>query len=283
MKRLLPGRRVSQSAFALSFLLSPLLVVVGSEAAAAQNDPGELITDRPDQTESTETVAPGFVQIELGSTYRREDGDGARIESISVPETLARIGIAERFELRVGWDGLIFAQLEAPGLDLDDEGSGDASLGFKVELRGGAGGGPAIALLAETSLPVGDDGFTSDEYDPSVRLSVAHDLSERLSLGWNVGAALATEDDGRGGETTLATAFYTLALGISLSERTGAFIEVFGDLPISAPGGPANSLDGGFTWLLRPNLQLDAAAGIGLSDAAEDFFAGLGVTVRLPH
>lgn len=262
-------------------IFSLLIAVAGG--APAQTDPGELITDRPDQTESAETVAPGFVQIELGATFRREDEAGVRVEILSVPETLARIGIAQRFELRVGWDGFLAGDVEGGGFDFDDEGAGDASLGFKLKLRDGAGGGPAVALLAETSVPVGDDAFTSDEFDPSLRLSVAHDLSERLSLGWNVGMSLATEDDALGGETTLATAFYTVALGIGISDRTGAFIEVFGDIPTSASGGPANSFDGGFTWLLKPNLQLDAAAGFGLSDAADDFFAGIGLTVRLPR
>jgi hypothetical protein len=34
---------------------------------------------------------------------------------------------------------------------------------------------------------------------------------------------------------------------------------------------------------VRPNLQLDAAAGVGLSSAADDVFVGLGLSVRLPR
>jgi hypothetical protein len=57
-------------------------------------DTPELVTDRPDQTESTEIVPKGFVQTELGLG----DADGADATFAG----LARIGLSERIELRVG-------------------------------------------------------------------------------------------------------------------------------------------------------------------------------------
>lgn len=50
----------------------------------------------------------------------------------------------------------------------------------------------------------------------------------------------------------------------------------------SASGGPSNSFDGGFTYLLRDDLQVDASAGVGLSDDADDWFVGLGLSLRFP-
>jgi hypothetical protein len=70
---------------------------------------------------------------------------------------------------------------------------------------------------------------------------------------------------------------------MGLTERLGAFVEFFGDIPtFSNSPGPANSFDGGFTYLLSNNVQLDASAGVGLSQAAEDWFASIGVSFRLP-
>ena len=43
------------------------------------------------------------------------------------------------------------------------------------------------------------------------------------------------------------------------------------------------ALNGGMTWQPRPNVQLDVSGGFGLSDAAPDWFAGVGVSVRLPR
>ena len=72
-------------------------------------------------------------------------------------------------------------------------------------------------------------------------------------------------------------------MGMGVSDRVGAFVEVFGDIPLNANGGPKNSLDGGLTYLLRDNLQLDAAVGVGISDDADNWFVGLGITVRFPR
>ena len=87
-------------------------------------------------------------------------------------------------------------------------------------------------------------------------------------------------DDGE--RDTLSNAFYTVALGFGLNDRLSAFVELYGDIPASASGGPANSFDGGFTYLVRDNLQLDLAGGVGVSDAADDWFVGLGLSLRLP-
>jgi hypothetical protein len=61
-------------------------------------------------------------------------------------------------------------------------------------------------------------------------------------------------------------------------------VEVFGEKPESgALGGTQVSLDGGVTYLVRPNLQLDAYAGAGVSDVAPDWIAGIGLSVRWPR
>ena len=54
-------------------------------------------------------------------------------------------------------------------------------------------------------------------------------------------------------------------------------------MPLSAEGGPAHLLDGGATYLLRPNLQLDVGRRRRHLDDAPDWFAGVGVSVRLPR
>lgn len=246
-------------------------------------EPGELVTDRPDQTESASVVAPGFFQLETGVLFTREDADGQEIDVLEGPGTLARIGLGNRTELRLAWAGLV--EVDAKG-ELD--GVADAELGGKVILRTGADGGPEVAFLTGVSLPVGDDELTSDRYDPSFRLSVAHDLSDRVSLGYNLGMAwsseaTAEEDGGEAVRETFSRFVYTAALGFALGERLGAFAEVFGEEPVDAPGSSAVSVDGGFTYLVRPNLQLDLFGGAGLTDDAADWFVGTGLSVRWPR
>ncbi len=229
---------------------------------------GEMVTDRPDATESSSVVEPGYIQAELGWLYTKE-GD---LKAHHIPQTLFRIGVLERVELRLGWSGY---QNTISGDGASNW--GDFELGAKVYLVEERRVRPEIALMGGVSIPSGSDGVSRNEIDPSFRFAFSHTLSEIFSLGYNLGAEWATEDD-----STESSFVYTAALGMGLSEKLGSYIEFFGDIGMSASG-VAHSFDGGFTYLLRENLQLDLFAGVGLSDDAEDWFTGSGVSFRFPN
>ncbi len=285
-----PGRSATRSVIRRGALAGALLLLPLAPALA--EDAAELVTDRPDQTESSLVVPRGSYQLELGWTFIHDQEDGVRLEVHEVPGTLLRVGLSDKVELRIGWTGLIDAEASRAGgapsnalgrFEANDDGAGDGELGAKIHLVEERGGRPEIALLVSTSVPIGDDGFTSDRFDPALRLALAHTLSERVSLGYNLGFAFESGVGDDGDRDTLSYAFYTVALGLALSDRWGAFVELYGDVPASASGGPANAFDGGLTYLVRDGLQLDLAGGVGLSDAAEDWFVGLGLSVRWPE
>jgi len=255
-----------------------LLAVAGGSARA-----DTIVTDRPDQTESAGIVPRHAVQVESGFGFVRFDEAGLRSETTAFPSTLVRYGLEPKIELRLGWDGYLDAKLDTGGIDSDTTGSGDTSLGAKLLLRDGARGGPALALLASATLPTGSRDFRSERLDPAARLIAAHTLSDRVGLGWNVGVQARTAADGSGELDTHATGIYTVSLGIGLSERWGAFVESFGEAPLSGPGGPAHSVDAGLTYRVRDNVQLDVSAGTGLNDRADDLLIGVGLSFRLPR
>lgn len=228
-----------------------------------------LVTDRPDATESSSVVGQGVFQLETGFTYA-EEGSVDALDSFG---TLLRIGLSEKWEARIAWDGYIDFGSSGP------DGIGDAQLGFKYFIQPENGNRPEAALIVHTSVPVGDDAFTSDAYDPSFLLSFAHTTSETSSFGYNIGASLETGDDGFGGETTLASLDYSAAFGFDVAENVGGYIEVFGSQGLSADSDPIN-LDGGFTYLLDDDTQIDLFVGVGLNDDAPDWFAGIGFAKR---
>ena len=103
----------------------------------------DLVTDRPDQTESSVVVPLGFAQVETGYLYTRDFGSSSR----KALGTLVRIGIARRVELRFGHAGFISA---ASG-----SGVGDSQIGAKVNLVGESSWRPEVAVLTGFSLPTG--------------------------------------------------------------------------------------------------------------------------------
>jgi hypothetical protein len=257
-----------------------LLLLVMLWSGSARGEDLELVTDRPDQTESSAVVPPGLVQIEMGWTREVEDGD-LHARSDAMPALLGRIGVARRLELRLGHDGYTWES----GFEPEAEGLGDAGIGVKVKLWDeGPGWRPDAALIAGTTLPTGEDGFSSERADPAFRFALSHTVSERVSVGYNLGAAWASAPDEAGTIRTESSFEYTATVGFGLTERFGSFIEVFGEAPLSSGAPDAGaSLDGGLTFLALPNAQLDAAAGVGLSDGASDWFYGLGASVRIPR
>ncbi len=256
-------------------LLFMLLAGPLDPAPVIAQDPGPIVTDRPDQTESAESVPSSFIQFELGWTFTREKKGNETQENHSLPETLLRVGLGRGLEARVGFSGFVFENQFATGesqQNTNTSGTGNAEIGFKYEV--GEWGGGQMAFLGGISIPMGQSDFSNQYVDPSFRLLVAHSLGERLSLGYNIGV-----EDIR---TQLKTP-YTIALGVGVSNRFGAFIESFGAFGLTEGLGASHSLDGGFTFLASDALQFDINVGVGLNEAAEDWFVGGGFAFRLPH
>ena len=75
--------------------------------------------------------------------------------------------------------------------------------------------------------------------------------------------------------------FYSVALGIGITDKIGTFIESFGYIPDK---GKINFLiDSGFTFLVLQNLQLDVSGGLGINDESADYFISMGLSFRIPE
>ena len=244
-----------------------------AEGQEVENVP-EFITDRPDQTESSAVLPRGYFQIETGLTYSDE---GSESRTLEYPGTLVRIGLAKRLELRLGTQGFV-SEFEGD----ETTGYGDSEIGAKIYLWRERGRRPEAALLASVSVPTGNSAFSTRHADPSFRFLFSHTLTETVSLAYNIGAAWETIAT-TSGSATLSDLEYTLAAAFALTDRIGAFAELFGATPLSAGGGTAISADGGFTYLLRPNIQLDVELGAGITDDAPDWFLTAGVSFRFPR
>ncbi len=154
-------------------------------------------------------------------------------------------------------------------------------IGAKLYVGEEQGWIPEVALLGGVSLPVGREEFSSGRADPAFRVCLSHTLSERVSFGYNLGASWESDLEASSDRFSLLN--YTAALGIGLSEQAGVFVELFGDVPIDVDEVAAHSFDGGITYLLRENVQLDVVGGVGISDGADDWFVGLGISLRFPR
>ncbi len=240
-----------------------MTLLLGARAGSAE----ELVTDRPDFTESALAVPRGQFQLEGGVTWSEAGSD----EAWSVGELLLRIGVSEKVEVRLEPGSYV----EADGPAGEVSGWEDAAVGLKVELADAGEGQPLdLALLASLSLPTGDEDLGSDDPHPEAVLAASWDVSPRLGLGANLGIG-ESEQNGR----DFLEGKASLALGIELGGAWGAFLEAFALYPESAGGEETHFVDAGLTWLATEDLQLDLRAGQGL-DGEEETFVGAGLAAR---
>ncbi len=247
-----------------------------SESGSKLDEP--LITDRPDFTESPTTVGQGVLQLEMGYTFSSDSSQGVRTTNHSFPETLLRVGVlADWFELRTVWN-YESERTRTGGIAENESGANDLILGCKIALTGQQGYLPEVGLILQMSVPSGGSAFTSDEVLPGFNLCYAWDLSEDTYLAGSTGINGTVDDETR---DLCSELNQSLSLGHMWTEKLGNYAEWFVLSPISADTNrPEHYFNGGFTYLFNKDVQWDIRAGVGLNEAADNFFVGTGLSVR---
>ncbi len=242
----------------------------------AQTDIQELVTDRPDQTESSTVVPLHSLQIETGFVMENSESDFIKLKSYAFNTTLLRYGLLANFELRLGLEYLgDKTKYENTKTDYSISGFSPIYAGFKIKVANEETWKPEIAFLGGLVLP-----FTAGEdYKPeysaaNLRFAFSHTLSEQFSIGYNLGA----EWDG---ETAIPAYFYSFVISHALTDKLGLFLESYGTIP--EEGNAEHMLDIGFTYLIGANFQFDISGGIGINDYAIDNFISMGLTYRYPY
>ncbi|MCB9857569.1 MAG: transporter [Phycisphaerales bacterium] len=249
-----------------------------------QEPASPLVTDRPDFTESTLTVPSGHLQIESGFTFASNRRKGVRTRRHTFPEILLRAGLAHDVELRIAWAGwtrtteLLRAENDVgrnESMTDSSTGGNDLSLGAKFHLADQSGWRPDVGLIVAASLPTGHIAHSSGDVDPFVGLLWSYDIGESFAIAGNLNLAMPTIDGDR-----IVEPQSSVSLSYSISDNVGAFVEYFGFYPTAGDGPDAHYVDGGFTFLLSDDFQIDVRAGAGLNDDADDVFAGVGFAWR---
>ncbi len=266
-------------------LFSALAAFTPTAVAFCQSIP-ELVTDRPDQTESAQTVPSGWLQIETGVMYEQSAipyGQGLTVRTWTSPAILFRYGLVNGLELRLGsafvvesQDGSTTSENREFARESVARGTEALSLGFKYCLTDWESLPiAAMVMFALPSTVAGD--FAANNPAGELRIAAEHSPADWLSLGIN----LAAERDFRENQTGF---HYTAVAGLDLITDFGFFIEVYGSQDADEKSF-LHRFDGGLTALLDPNLQIDFSAGVGISgentgSSSNDWFVSTGISYR---
>lgn len=225
-----------------------------------------IVTDRPDQTESSSTVDKGSLQIETGILLGFTEDDFTSERQLLAPTTLFRYGITKGLELR------ILSQFESLKDEISSQkinGISDLEIGTKIQFLKKENLNTEIAFLSHLILPTGSKGLTNDTFGTINKLSISHGLSDIMSIGYNVGYNYFGE--GKGDLT------YSIALGISITDSFGVYIEPYGNL-VEFDTHEA-SFDAGIAYLLKDNVQLDFSFGTGINHTMNYISVGCSINI----
>jgi hypothetical protein len=232
-----------------------LLLFFGFNLVQAQN----YSPDRPGIGNGSFITPKGMLGLEAGIQFSNTDFN----EQYDVGQLVLRYGISEKLEFRALLGSYTSVDQELLGGSNSYSGFQDMGLGFKYNLISNDGRSN-LSALAEVTLPVGSDEFTSDETIPSIGLLADHSLNESLSISSNLGYRfeVGNVDD---------SWLFTLTPGFVITENMNGYFGYAGNYYGNFE---QHWVEGGITYGLESGTQLDL--NIGYDTENEIAFIGIG-------
>lgn len=252
--------------------------VFAQDNANAEDSGGQIIADRPGQSDGPYVDPKGSFQIEAGiqNETKKEKAEGLEKQTGTYSTILWKYSLSNLIQLRLitsyGNDKIEKTDAEnAVSSTTKYSGFCPVTVGAKVAFQEEEGILPEVGLLGLLRLPYfGSDNYRPDYVIPQFKLLFANTLNKRFSISYNLGADL---DD----NLVEVRGSYSAALGMHVSDNVSAFVELYGF--IRRFNGAEHRLDGGFMYLVKKNIQIDCSGGIALNSESPSHFFSVGLSV----
>ncbi len=264
--------RGSQEAAASGALLLLCLALCPTARAVADS---RIDPDRPDVTDSAQTVPVGALQIETGVEYSYARVAASPAERQFSLQTRVRTGLTGDLEVALDWDPVVWRRQER-----DDVGIGDLTLGLKYRFFSPAEGQPwpALALEPFVKAPTAREPIGSGRPDFEARLIASLDLPGGFDLNLNAGLGAVGQQHPDG---FLLQALASGSLSYAITERLSALGEIFYASKDQRDGRQSVGLTVGLMYWLTPNLVIDGAMRTVFAGQGPDWAILGGLSVRL--
>lgn len=252
------------------FLLFLLLLLSGRPLLAQERSSAppkkEMNVDMPDETEETDLVDPGQLQLETALLYNRYSGRSPSL----IGQALLRYGLSERIELRaIAEDGLRRDQY----LTETVQATAPLALGTKVVLLKDKPVLPDITFVGYVKLP-----FTSRSreerlyWSPIFLLAFQHKFAgEKVKLEYNAGIQ----------QESFSSSWQWLgnvSMHCKLSRSLEAFAEYYAQY--SPQEAPLHNLGGGLALEIGERMEAYASGGSTIATTDRNYFFAAGLAVR---
>jgi hypothetical protein len=233
--------------------------------ARAQSCPtaaSDIDTDRPDTTNSSQTVPAASLQVENGINIA-DWSEGTRLDGTN---SRLRLGLVDCGEVLVDVPNYSFSPKSA-GL----RGFTGVTPAAKWEIQG-LPEGAVVSVVAGVGLPTGPAGDGGNRIKPYLQVPWSQEIGGGFSLH---GMLTETWVADSSGDNLFEE---TLSLERELGEAADAFVEYVGDYPKDKIA--SQVLNFGAAWRFTHTQQIDFHAGFGFNRESPKSYLGLGYSFR---
>jgi hypothetical protein len=267
-KRLRPHSRKEGLAFLSIFILTLFLVTRAAMSLAIAGEcpksESEIVTDRPDITNSSIVVPEGSFQSENGINISARDGalilDGTN--------SRLRFGVAPCLEVLVDLP-TYFAAVHGEG----NSGFSNVVPAIKWQISPEPGKFD-LSATAGVGLPTGAKRVAGPGIQPYLQFPWSRELAD----GWGI-SGMVTEFFRPSDSLSMLVTEPTFVIEKKINEQTGLFVEYAGYYPDH--GSPSQLFNSGAIYRLTRTEQIDFHLGVGLNHNAPDYVFGIGYSFRL--
>ncbi|MDB0037745.1 transporter [bacterium] len=234
---------------------------------------GQMNTDRPSFSMSSQTIRKGEFQIEAGLQLNNRGQDNPAGSYLQAPTAQFRIGLSDFLELRIQ-NGLNIRQGFSNKLSASME---NIELGLKYNIVHAVK--TNMSIVAQGIAPTSSGNWQPREKGVRLVFALDHKIKKSGSLGYNLGSKFSAV--GNNNDFKL-DAYYSVFYAHQMNSKLGLFAEVqqvFPDLDKFDEDAMELNADCGLTYALSNNLQVDYVFGFGLLNRMN--FQSVGLSYRI--
>lgn len=243
----------------------------------------EMSPDRPDKTDSPNTVDAGHFQVEMdlaNFTYNAPNSERGNVKSVlyQVAPMNLKIGVLNNMDFQLVLTPWQWERNEDKnkGAVEHQSGFGDITPRIKVNLTGNDGGFFAVALIPFVKLPTSQDHLGNGSVEGGVGIPYAFDIPN-----WDVGFQTTLNCDRNGSGNGYHTEFdNSVSIGHVVIGNLSYSMEFFSSVSTEKNSSWVGTFDTWFTYHVDKNLRIDAGVYIGATQSADDWHPWLGMTRR---
>lgn len=225
-----------------------------------------IYTDRPNATDASQLLDPGDFQLEFGFFSDTDKNNNTTNRSITQPNISLKYGLLKWLEIRVLTNYQTAIGDVGGTNESKKSGITPITVSPKFKILESEGFINHLALSTSFTLPkTGHTAFQNNNLNFGYRFLLGTTLLEKVSWSHSFG----TDWDDNSDDTWI----YSSSFGFTITEKFGAFTELYG----TSGNSNAYYWDGGLTYLFLNNLTGDAMLGLGLNDNASNYYVSFGL------